>query len=95
MGKQIIEQINYKELQGKILETITKILLKDKIIFEDKLIVENALSLWVGCVLHMNNLWSDFLEFKGEDNSKLKSSMDFILSGLLYCPSEKIREEFK
>ena len=55
-------------------------------IFEDKLIIENALSLWVGCILHKNHLWSEFLNFKssGGDES-VKSAHDFILTGLLYC----------
>ena len=54
--------------------------------FEDKLIVENALSLWVGCILHKNELLNDFYSF-GADT--------FILEGLLYCPQEKVREDFK
>lgn len=55
-------------------------------IFEDKLIIENALSLWVGCILHNNALFDDFYFFKGEENSKIKSCDDFVLTGLLYCP---------
>ena len=70
------------------------VLQKEKMIFEDKLIIENALSLWVGCLLHMNNLWNDFLEFKGTEEMSIKNSSDFILAGLLYCPQDKIREEF-
>jgi hypothetical protein len=54
--------------------------------FEDKLIIENALSLWVGCILHKNELLNDFYQINSED---------FILQGLLYCNSEKVREEFK
>jgi hypothetical protein len=55
--------------------------------FEEKLIVENALSLWVGCALHKNELFSDFLQTPNHD--------DFVLQGLLYCKQEKVREEFK
>lgn len=44
--------------------------------FEDKLIVENALSLWVGCVLHKNELLNDFYGINSDD---------FILQGVLYC----------
>jgi hypothetical protein len=61
-------------------------------IFEDKLIIENALSLWVGCNLHMNELLEDFYKFS---NDTVKSSDQFILSGLLFCEQEKVREEFK
>ena len=44
--------------------------------FEDKLIVENALNLWVGCILHKNELLNDFYKINSDD---------FILQGLLYC----------
>jgi hypothetical protein len=44
--------------------------------FEDKLIIENALSLWVGCILHKNELLTDFYAIKSDD---------FILQGLLFC----------
>ena len=62
------------------------VLQKEKMIFEDKLIIDNALNLWVGCLLHMNNLWNDFLDFKGTEEMSIKNSSDFILAGLLYCP---------
>ena len=61
-------------------------------VFEDKLIIENALSLWVGCILHHNNLFIDFLKFSSPLAPKVD---DFILQGLLNCPYEKVREEFK
>lgn len=61
-------------------------------IFEDKLIIENALSLWVSCILHKIELFNDFYKFTSEHSS---SSQEFILQGLLYCNQEKVREEFK
>ena len=61
--------------------------------FEDKLIIENALSLWVGCILYHQDLFNDFLEFKG--TGAITDISTFILTGLLYCPHEKIREEFR
>lgn len=64
-------------------------------IFEDKLIIENALSLWVGCVLHKNELFNDFYEFTGVDGSAIRNCEQFILHGLLFCPYDKVREEFK
>ena len=45
-------------------------------IFEDKLIIENALSLWVGCILHNNGLLNDFYEFTSPN---VANSDDFIL----------------
>ena len=64
-------------------------------IFEDKLIIENALSLWVGCVLHRNELFNEFLQFKGKEGEVIRNCDEFILTGILYCPYEKVREEFK
>lgn len=61
-------------------------------IFEDKLIIENALSLWVGCILHHNDLFVDFRSFSTGSIQKVD---DLILQGLLFCPYEKVREEFK
>ncbi len=60
IGEEIIEQIDYKAIQAKLLTVISQVLRKSKMIFEDKLIVENALSLWVGCILHKNELLNDF-----------------------------------
>jgi hypothetical protein len=65
---------------------------KNELIFEDKLIIENALGLWVGCVLHRNELFNEFYSFKYDGD---KNCQDFIMSGLLYNSYDKIREEFK
>lgn len=54
--------------------------------FEEKLIVENALSLWVGCILHKTQLFNDFYSINPDN---------FIMKGLLFCQQDKIREEFK
>lgn len=67
------------------MKIMAEILVKDKMIFEDKLIIENALSLWVGCILHNNSLFNDFYTFKGEEDSKIKTCDDFVLNGLLFC----------
>jgi hypothetical protein len=61
-------------------------------IFEDKLIIENALSLFVGCVMHKPELFNEFLSFRTDSVS---SSDNFILQGLLFCEQEKVREDFK
>lgn len=68
---------------------------KNEMIFEDKLIIENALSLWVGCVLHRNELFNEFYNFRGADEDKIKSCDSLILHGLLFCPYEKVRDEFR
>jgi hypothetical protein len=59
-------------------------------IFEDKLIVEYALSLWAGCLLHRSDLFEKFTQLDGEVKAE-----DLLLNGLLYCPYESVREEFK
>lgn len=82
-------------MQARILKTISQILSKKDLIYEDKLIIENALSLWVGCALHRPELINDFYDFKGTDDSMIKTSDDIILHGLLFCPYDKVREEFK
>jgi signal transduction histidine kinase len=53
----------------------------------DKLIVENTLSLMVGCILHKNELLNDFYSFKNPEQ--------FVISGLLDCEHDRIREVFK
>ena len=80
-GELIISYIDYKSLMQKILTLISQVLAKWSIIFEDKLIVENALSLFVGCLLHKPDLLNDFYEFK---SSQIDSCDTFVLSGLLY-----------
>lgn len=58
--------------------------------FEDKLIIENALNLWTCCLLNHEELFTEFIESK---DSEVKVD-EFILSGLLFCPYESVREEF-
>ena len=91
-GELIISNIEYKSLMQKILTLISQVLAKDSMIFEDKLIVENALSLFVGCLLHKPELINDFYAFS---SPQLNSCDSFVLSGLLYTSQEKIREEFR
>jgi len=67
------------------------VLQKKQLIFEDKLIVEHALNLWVGCLLHRSDLFQEFVE----SSESGVSSEDFVLLGLLYCPYETVREEFR
>lgn len=71
---------------------MTLIVQKEQHILEDKFIVENAMNLWLGTVLYKPELFADFLNFKGE--GKIQNAGDLILAGVLYCPAEKIRENF-
>lgn len=64
---------------------------KQKLTFEDRLIVDNALNLWVGCLLHRGELFQEFVESAWQG----VKSEEFLLAGLLFCPYETVREEFK
>jgi hypothetical protein len=46
----------------------------------------------LSCILHKNELLEIFYRFNSETFSELG---DLLLAGLLLCPQEKIREEFK
>ena len=88
ISEHIISNIDYKSLLHKIMTLIAQVLDKrGKMIFEDKLIVENTLSLMVGCILHKNELLNDFYSFKNPEQ--------FVISGLLDCEHDRIREVFK
>ena len=93
VGEQIISNIDYQQLLSKILTLISQLLDKgEDMIFEDKLIIENALSLLVGCILHKVELLGELYNFK---SGSIPSCDEFVLTGLLYCSQERIREEFK
>ena len=64
---------------------------KEKLLFEDRLIVEYALNLWVGCLLHHSDLFQEFMEPRDPE----LNPNELLLAGLLYCPYETVREEFK
>ena len=91
MGLEITDAVDYRALQRKVLGVTSQVLKKEKLIFEDKLIVENALNLWVGCLLHRDDLFQEFAESKDLQ----VTADDFVLMGLLYCRYETVREEFK
>ena len=91
MGIEIAEMVDYSALQRQVLRVTSQVLKKGKLLFEDRLIVENALNLWVGCLLHRSDLFQEFVEPRDQD----LASDELLLTGLLYCPYETVREEFK
>jgi len=91
VGSRIVEGIDHRALQKQVLSLISKTLQKEVQIFEDRLIIENALSLWVGCLLHKKELINDFLA----DQIEGCTHEDLILRGLLYSKEDKIREDFR
>lgn len=86
----ILESIDGQGLQRKVLGLISQLLTNKKLVFEDKLIIENALSLWTCCLLNREELFTELIESKDSDFKVDK----FILSGLLFCPYDSVREEF-
>lgn len=88
----VVELVDYSALQRQILLVTSQVLKKETLLFEDRLIVANALSLWVGCLLHRGELFGEFLQPSQEGQPKPD---EFLLTGLLYCPYEAVREEFR
>lgn len=83
--------MDYSALQRQLLRLVSHVLKKPKLIFEDKLILEHALNLWSGCLLHRGDLFDEFV--KPIDSDVVTG--EFVLAGLLYCPYETVREEFR
>jgi hypothetical protein len=90
LGMEVLDSVDYPALQTKVLRVIQQVLQKNILIFEDKLILNNALNLWVGCLLHKSGLIKAFVQSEGEVNAEA-----LVLAGLLQCPYETVREEFK
>jgi len=57
--------------------------------FNEEKIVENSLSLWLGCVLHKEDIIPEFLNF----SSDIGSVEELIVRGITH-QSRKVREEF-
>jgi hypothetical protein len=70
---------------------ISQVIKKPKLLFEERLIVESALNLWVGCLLHRSELFQEFTEPREPGFS----AEEFLLTGLLYCSYETVREDFR
>ena len=56
------------------------------------MIIDNALNLWFGCLQHQPELFDEFVanETIGDTTPE-----KFLISGLLYCKIDSIREQFK
>ena len=48
------------------------------------------MSVWVGASLYKPELFNDFLNFKQGE----RTAEDFVLSGLVFCKEQKIRQDF-
>jgi hypothetical protein len=87
---EVLLSTDYKGLQSKILTLLHYVLMKEDTVVEDKTIIENALSLWIGCVLYEPSLMDDFISFKVGDYG----AIDLILQGVVFNKSDKIKHEF-
>lgn len=87
IASEFLDLIDFTSLQSKLLSLISDIVKKDTHSFEEKNIVSNSLNLWIGCILYQPELFLDFLTYNHIE--------EITMSGILYCPAEKIREDFK
>ena len=87
IAEEFLDLIDFKNLQTKLLNLIAEIVVKESHSFEEKNIVSNSLNLWIGCLLYKPELFLDFLTYEKID--------EIIMSGILYCSAEKIREDFR
>ena len=87
---EILLSTNYGRLQNKILSLVFTILQQKTFSLEQKIIIENAITIWVGATLYKPELFNDFKAFSLNGSS----AEDLILSGLVFCPEEKIRQDF-
>ena len=87
IAAEILDAIEFKELQEKLLTLISNTVKKETHLFEDKTIVSNALNLLIGCQLFKPELFLDFLTYENIE--------EIFMSGILYCTAEKIRDDFK
>ena len=90
LGMEILLSTNYARLQQKILELVVSVLQKEQLTLEEKIIVENAISVWVGSSLYRPELFDGFLSFTSGEST----AGDLILSGLVFCREDKIRQDF-
>jgi hypothetical protein len=87
---ELLDGIDHTALQQKLLSTIQRCLKKgENMKFEDTQIISNSLNLWVCLLTHEKDLFQVFLK-----DDKIDSEQ-FLLSGILHCKDEEIRETFR
>ena len=64
VGINLLDSIDFSMLQQALLSVIAAVLAKTNFLFEDKLVIENALNLWIGCILYKPDLFDGFLSYK-------------------------------
>lgn len=81
-----------------MLEVVSLILAKKDITNEDRQIVENALGLWLACLIKDNSLIDSFYNYERKSDSNsiyvVKNAETFITIGLFTPKNHRVREEF-
>jgi hypothetical protein len=92
-GESLINDIDLPSLSNKLLQIISTMLAVQedkKESLDEKAIVDSALSVWMGCLIFDKSLFESFLSFENF-HSEIMNPSDFIMNGILYSPTEKIR----
>lgn len=95
MSKSIISQVDFKQLQVLILETISMVFDKQEITFEDLTIVDKSMNLWVNCILYKNDLIEDFYTYSNPSSQIAPNASLFFINGLYCYKKLRIRDIFK
>ena len=90
IGSDLIDSIDFVQLQEIILRMISSLLSKEDLTYNEKKIIENSLSLWMGCILHNPDIVPNFYSYQPEE---FKDSAAILMAGLTNS-DEKIRDEF-
>lgn len=82
LGGDILQNINFKDLQIEVVEVICILLGKRELGIDDISIIENALSLWVATLVKNGDLINDFYRFTRDAGNvyymPIKTAEDFI-----------------
>ena len=92
-GAEILAETDFSELCNKLLTVVSSIVKRKQYTLADKIIVENSMALWIGCVLYNPELFNEFIQWNSKNLDTPENN--FVLSGLLFCPEEKIRMDFQ
>ena len=100
LGTDILQKIDFADLQIEVLEVISLMLCKREIQADDAQIIENALGLWVATLIKNGNLINKIYAFKREANvpaymlNVIRNANDLIAQGIHTFKNTKIKDEF-
>lgn len=97
MHTDILNKIDFADLQAQILELISLVLGKNELAEDDTLIIEHALSLWLATLIKNGNLINNFYSFHRphvKQMFSIRNVEEFIITGLFTFKSIKVRADF-